>query len=1375
MSDEEGEKEGIDPEIFDEQIDNYFSTNNNELLSYEKLDDFLISLDIYDQWNSEEEKDDIWQSFMKYGKDEKVDSEGTKKGMHDFLLSLNQGGEKNNDDNNDNDNNKEIKENKEENLLTRISRLSIRNDGAGTVNKLVLKKYKQKAIEEYECLDSFTLFQFKNIFSLLNINENNKNIIPVERIEQIINNNKKIKLDKNEVIKYIHFLSCDGKSIEEITSININNTIFSEINSLIEDKLSGEDLAQFEEDEEDEEENQEEPLDILEEILQKVELTKNNSLELKEMNNNMIKINKNFSETVTKVLQENNEENKYEYINHIEELGNEEKENMEKFNEYLESLSKDQKMNIKKIRSLKKSIVSFNNEMNKLKGEYNDILEKYNNNQEINVDDQMERLADENTALDMELKAKREEISELVNERAEKDKQISDLYIQLEESQKNEKDLKKQVSELKLAAAKSKEEYDNLMDNVLSQMQKKENEEMMERNRIKEMLEKQLKNDGDKQGEKFDINALNEIDNMNIPLTDKLMKKKKILSQLNNEQLIEYTLKLERLNINLKSEKNKKDLKIKELEEKLNQTNKALSNSKKQVGSLNIEIKKLQKKINDLHTEVKTNEVFRPSIAMNSQMRMSRISKLNTPGLNAMKFEKLKAENKIKNSNDYFKNMGMNIGGKKQIKTVTLKDKNINQKSNKNQNTNLSPQNIMNSIYGEEEKKEEGKNEDENEKNQEKELIPNPPNKKKSFEISKNDENNIDGQKNAFNNLEQNGIEFNIQSGVDIVNDEGGEIVIDNINDINLGGSTKELFEIKEEENAEENEDKDDKKDSQNAATNAFFESKPAENNFEISGEKKEEQSVVRETIQVNSNNQMAFGGLEDMILGVMGNNEEEEQEEDNLGRISEHNSEIKNENQMSNYGFDIKDKKRKKSAHENNIKSSGDITQGMNSKYLLEELANTIDDNLEINNDNQININNEDQKKNNLEINSNKLQISKTKKGAEFDISENNINITNKSKEKEKNNLEISNSNKIIVDSKNDPNSSSNKNKIEISSQNNNSIKINPNKSNQFSVQHSLDINIEDKQKRKNTKLKKAQIENNNYDYYSLFHEDFVLRKLRELKDDGNEKNIYSDQIYLLTNGRKLEKRLIMLTPSHIFIIEPKEAQFVLIMEKKEINKIAISNQNLNILILLRNKGENVIFLTLRRMDLLNFIKRYYHESQKPIRFTYEDSFKLLIKGKETVLSVKDKIFTTLSNFDGAIKIGYLQKMNPLFFKTFSEKLVVLTSIGLILFNDPNKPPERLYPIIGSKITKALGNKYKRQNCFEILTPNGETKVFSAYKERELNSWMEEFEKVKKDFSNKMKKLDTVNKLEFIDNKNNLYNVQEEEDEEEEIIPDNK
>ena len=1371
---EEGDDDGINFEEFEEivieKINNYFSSNNNALLSYENLEDFLKEIEFDDYCSSEDDKDTLWQSFMKYGKDDKVDAEGIKKGMHEFIDFLRNGNEENNDENDDN---KEIKENKEEQRLTRVSRLIMKND-VNTVNRLVLNKYKQKAFDEYDCLDTQTLIQLKKIFSFLNIDENNKNIIPVERIEQIINKHKSINLDKNEVIKYIHYLSCDDKPLEEITTININNTIFSEIDALLEEKLANEDIDIFDISDDDDE-GKEDPLDLLDEVLQKLEATKENSLALKEMKNNLAKINKDYTETVNKFLEDNLDENQNENINNIEEMGIGAMEKMEKFDEFINDLTKDQKTSIKKIHSLKKSIMAINKEMNQIKDDYKDIYEKYNNNQELDLNEEMERLYDENTALDEELKAKKEQISELINERAEKDNQINDLYIKLEEAQRDEKDLKKQLSDLKKAAAKNKEEYDNLMDNVLKKMEKKENEEIMERNRIKEMIEKQIQNEEDKkdgekgQNEKFDFKALNDIDNMNISLTDKLIKKKKILSQLSSDQLMEYVLKLERLNINLKSEKNKKDQKIKELEEKLNQSNKTLTSNKKEIGSLNIEIKKLKNIISNLQNEVKTNEVFRPSKAMNSQIRISRISKLNTEGINARKFNAFKVENKIKNSNDYFKNMAISFSGKKPIKQTKLKDQNINQKLTKEQKTNFSPQNIINDIYNDEQNKEEnGPNPNPQQNNSENNDNKEESNNKNNFEISKNEENTIEGQKNEYNNSPQNGIEFNFQSGMDIVNEEGEEIVVDNINDINLGGSNKELFEIKE-ENINENDEKEDNNDN-NKPISSFFESKPLENNLENVDEKKEEINMgERETIQVKNNQNE---GLEEMLRVQMddGNNEEEENE-DNLGRISEHNSEKKNENQMSKYGMEIGGKKRKKSAHDNNIKSSGDIMASMNSKNILEEVANTIEDTFEINDGDEININNEEPKQNNLEINSNKIQISKTVKEDDLQISNNNVNINRDPKNTKKDNFEISKSGMLEVEDKNNPNASPNKNKIEISSQNSTSINSNPNSKSQIIIQQVSNTNID--AKRTSSRIRR-EIENNNYDYYSLFHEDYVLRKLNQLNDKANEKNIYSDQIYLLTNGRKLEKRLILLTPSHIFIIEPKEAEFVLIMEKTELAKIAISNQNLNILILLRHKADNIIFLTLRRMDLLNFIKKYYHQSQKPIRFTYEDSFKMRIKGKETQLSVKDKIFTTLSNFDGAIKIGYLQKMSPILFKTFSERLAVLTSIGLIIFNDPTKPPERLYPIIGSKINKALGNKYKRPNCFEILTPNGETKVFAAYKERELNSWLEEFEKVKKDFRNKMKKLDTVNKLEFIDNNNDLFDVQEEDDEEE-IIPNKK
>ena len=572
MSEEEHD---VDIDLFEvginEKIEKYFSSNNNELLSFEKLDDFLKYIELYDMWNSEEEKDLLWQCLMKYNIDNKIDKNGAIKGMHDLLSQ-----EEENQ-----------KENKEDNLLTRISRMSYRNDGTGTVNKLALNKYKQKAIDEYECLDNSSLTQIKKIFVLLNISEYKQNVITIEKIDEICSKHKFIKLDKNEIIKYLSFLTCDNKPIDEVKSLNINIDIFNEIDSLLQEKLVDEDMNSNEENEEEEEnEKKDDPLEILEDILQKIDITTDNTILLKDMKNNLRKLNDNMGETINKIMQENNDENQNENISSIESLNTLINEKIEKFDESLQNLSTEQKSNIKRLYNLRKCIINTHNDMNTLKEDYKILYEKYNNNQELEVDDEMERLLDENVALNQELNLKKEEISSLIDERTEKDKQINELYVKLEEDQKIEKELRKQISELKIVNNKQKEEYENLMDNLVTKIEQKENEEKRERQKIKEMIEKQIKNEEEKKNEndknnnsqnsQMLIKELTNISNMNIPLTDKIMKKKKILEQLSNEQLMEYILKLERINISLKSEKNKKDETIQKNEETINQLNKLI-------------------------------------------------------------------------------------------------------------------------------------------------------------------------------------------------------------------------------------------------------------------------------------------------------------------------------------------------------------------------------------------------------------------------------------------------------------------------------------------------------------------------------------------------------------------------------------------------------------------------------------------------------------------------------------------------------------------------------------------------------------------------------------------------------------------------------
>ena len=56
-------------------------------------------------------------------------------------------------------------------------------------------------------------------------------------------------------------------------------------------------------------------------------------------------------------------------------------------------------------------------------------------------------------------------------------------------------------------------------------------------------------------------------------------------------------------------------------------------------------------------------------------------------------------------------------------------------------------------------------------------------------------------------------------------------------------------------------------------------------------------------------------------------------------------------------------------------------------------------------------------------------------------------------------------------------------------------------------------------------------------------------------------------------------------------------------------------------------------------------------------------------------------------SNFLNALKIGYLCKRSESLFKNWSEKFCVLTNVGLLYYDDPNKRPRNLFPIIDATI----------------------------------------------------------------------------------------
>ena len=1360
------EDQNNDQDMFEEQLISKIKTyyqNNPEITSRSELDNFLQAIDLLEIWDSEEEKETVWNYISKYMNDSKINCDGAIKGIKDLLTQ------------------DEEKENPQETIYSRVSRLSNKNSEPTFVNQLTLNKNKQKAIEEYDFLDNDSLLQFKKIFVLSKINKD-KNIITFKEIQKICKSYKFIKIDYNDVWKYLYFLS--GNDIEKISydensKININKEIIKEVESLIDTKLINEDFDsdEFEnndsddshiEEDRDNENNEnndnietylnegENALELVDKIMKKEMSLKDNSNILTEIKNKLKLFNDSMKETSLKIL--NGEENNSQEIDHIHSLINERIEQIEKFNF---KLIKTNSVNINKIDQLRSKIEKMNSNTQIMDEDYKALLEKYNNNQQVDIDEETERLLDENMMLTQEKEMRDNQIEELLSEKKNLKKNYEDLRIQLEEVINEKNDIVKEYSELKLSHFNLKNEYESLVNNVVNKIEQKNREDEEKNKKAKKKEKKLLEkcvsditessytgkiSDYDEQ-----IKELLKINGMTLSEAEKIAKKRAILKQMAYDKLINYILELDKSISSLNYEKNSWTNKMDELISKLNVTNTENKTLKQINSNLEADNENLKKKVENLSTDIKNNEIFRPSIAMNSQMRISRMSKLNTVGINQQKF-----------------GISGNTHKKKIIGTSKLKDKNINlQIGSQGQKTKF--EEITKDLYG----VKEDENEDEDEKNVVEE------NKKKNEVMSSSNENNInimgdnkEKEKNLKIENDNKNNNINIQSSNNINleinntsnnNDKNNNFIInevENINDINLVGITSSPFEINNTISLSET-------NTIISPSNANNNNPSSNNNFEINNS----------NLNINANSDKNNNTQQHTITTSFFEQKPSTIENNNTiitnnETLLTNSHQIDNIQKVSNNLETLSTKKNDNYNISNTLTDTDILQSNININDVLTTNNNKIDT---INNDNE---NKSVYSERNTTVVNNEqasgvlediIFSGVQQEGFTVDNSFKKSIVSNQSDSSISISLSKTNTAKGHVIGKSMVESGLRKNLNDFS-ESNSSISINDNKNNNNKniishnySQSSSGFNVINTLSKNQSKIELEELRNNNNDYYSLYQEDYVQKELIQQKDKCTEFNIYSDQIYLLTAKKHLSKRYLLLTPSNLYIIEPKEMIFTHVISKNKITSIVISNKNINIIVFQFDDGENLLIETLRRMDLLYYLKEFYRTNSKAIAFKYEDKFSLKIKNKLINLTVFDKIFTNLSNFDGAQKIGFLRKYKgKIITRIFTERLAVLTSIGLILFDDPTSPPEKLYPIIGSTIKKIEGNKYGRENCFEITLLSGAVKVFSAHKKRECDSWLQEFERIQKEFQDKMKKLDTVSKMEFMidgevkDNKDN-------------------
>ena len=269
-----------------------------------------------------------------------------------------------------------------------------------------------------------------------------------------------------------------------------------------------------------------------------------------------------------------------------------------------------------------------------------------------------------------------------------------------------------------------------------------------------------------------------------------------------------------------------------------------------------------------------------------------------------------------------------------------------------------------------------------------------------------------------------------------------------------------------------------------------------------------------------------------------------------------------------------------------------------------------------------------------------------------------------------------------------------------------------------------------------------KNKLDISSYDYLHLFTNQKIKQIFDKIGEDYIHTDIFSDIIYLLDKYEQLYKNIIFITKKCVYIIEPESYKIKYTFVRTILLRFTLSSINCNIIVFHFMTSNDLVFMTLRRPELISYfinteknIKNY----RKEIKFRYADEFNIKKDGDYYTQKIKSSMNSTSFNFQTAIKLGYLIKINEGYlFSKYHEKLVVLTEFGLFYFDNPTLAPKKLVSIIGAEI-KDLKNKFgEKLFSFEIVTMNHYKIIFGTYCKEDYEEWLEKLRETKNKFENK-------------------------------------
>jgi hypothetical protein len=682
------------------KVKNYF--NLNKKLNIIQLNDFLDSINLADVFSSQEEKDLIWSIFTKNSPEVKeIDYDTCYRGVIELFNFYGiTGGEESNNrqerqaglqnrvessnqifspkvSNIQSPSNKLISnlrdslQNKDRKLDELLTRISMRKNEAEkiphfntpfaehdldlnknapsqfpTQNNILEQKgnrkgsYHMRSITKmFTAIDIEKLQQLRKVFSLLDLR--NKDSVLISDIQEVIRKYKFIKLTQDELINFLSLISDDLNISEDKNyKMGINFELYSRAIAVIEQQLLQVNSDTFTE-KNDSYEVKENSSDIIDEL---------NNVELESVDYIMvladilkslhIRMKESVIDNYEKILKQNfnGNETKESLKEMIKESWNYVKSKVKDMEIFLTEMNVASSKKQNKLVYLKIAVNRIDNDLKLAEEDYRYLFQKLNENNRNEVNEDIERLFDENRILFEQKVLKENQMENLEKKLGEKEEQIFVLQSKLDQLNFTDRKEESKFNLLKKDYDNLKQNYDTLLNEIYEKIKKEEeneNEKMKNSKNVKNSKNnyKSLKNKTDDlkntSSIKRENNSFTDLENFNyeeknLNSNSNKFSDKNRLSEMEPEKLIFYTLDLENSNKRIEEIDKLKDKRITDLESELNELRKVNNENAKTIYLLKLENDRLQKKINDMNRDIEINSIFRPSNVLAS--RLSRIS-----------------------------------------------------------------------------------------------------------------------------------------------------------------------------------------------------------------------------------------------------------------------------------------------------------------------------------------------------------------------------------------------------------------------------------------------------------------------------------------------------------------------------------------------------------------------------------------------------------------------------------------------------------------------------------------------------------------------------------------------------------------------------